>query len=66
MIQRYDRDGPITNENAWGESSANASKPQTVPPTAAYAFLFEKIRNCNQAEMQWNASFLDIHSFIEI
>ena len=41
MIQRYDWDGPITNENAWRESSTQRQrpKPQTVPPTAAYAFI---------------------------
>ena len=37
--------------------SANAPEPPKVPTTAAYAFLFEKIRNYNQTEMQWNASF---------
>ena len=50
--------------------SANAPKPQVVPFIAACVFFIRKnsgkIQYCNQAELQWNASFLDIHSFIEI
>ena len=40
MIQRYDRDGPIENENASRESSTQRQrpKPQTLPPTAAFDF----------------------------